>query len=116
MKWAEIPVCFLPERLRGVPINQIELNTMEPCHEITLEEGKDAASTLYLLDESKIGIIFFMAISICVLVLLILIVISILFCKSRRRSTEIGKCNANIEEIYHKNNFIGETLYYSENL
>lgn len=84
MKWRNVPECFLPELLRGKPINRLIKDKVEFCFENFIDEGKDAASTSYnILDESRISILAFMALSIFVLVLLIFIV-TITLCMRQR--------------------------------
>lgn len=84
MKWRNVPECFLPELLRGKPINRLVKDKVEFCYENFIDEGKDAASTSYnILDESRISILAFMALSIFVLVLLIIIV-TITLCMRQR--------------------------------
>lgn len=75
MNWKNVPECFLPELLRGKPINRLVKDKIEFCYENFIDEGKDAASTSYnILDESRISILAFMGLSIFILVLLIIIV------------------------------------------
>lgn len=75
MNWKTAPECFLPEMLRGKPINRLIRDKVEFCFENFIDEGKDAASTSYnILDESRINILAFMGLAIFVLILLIFIV------------------------------------------
>lgn len=88
MKWRNVPECFLPELLRGKPINRLIKDKIEFCYENFIDEGKDAASTSYnILDESRIGILAFMGLAIFVLVLLIMIVITTLCIRQRSNYT-----------------------------
>jgi hypothetical protein len=84
MRWRNVPECFLPEVLRGKPINRLIKDKVEFCFENFLDEGKDAASTSHnMLDESRINILVFMGLAIFVLVLLIMIV-TITLCMRQR--------------------------------
>lgn len=84
MIWKSVPECFLPELLRGKPINRLVKDKVEFCYENFIDEGKDAASTSYnILDESRISILAFMGLAIFVLILLIVIV-TITLCMRQR--------------------------------
>jgi hypothetical protein len=86
MKWRNVPECFLPELLRGKPINRLVKDKVEFCYENFIDEGKDAASTSYnILDESRISILAFMGLAIFILVLLIIIV-TITLCMRQRNN------------------------------
>lgn len=86
MRWRNVPECFLPELLRGKPINRLITDKIEFCYENFIDEGKDAASTSYnILDESRVSILAFMALAILVLVLLI-VVVTITLCIRQRSS------------------------------
>lgn len=86
MKWKNVPECFLPEILRGRPINRLVKDKVEFCYETFIDEGKDAASTSYnILDESRISILAFMGLAIFILVLLIIIV-TITLCMRQRNN------------------------------
>lgn len=99
MKWRNAPECFLPELLRGKPINRLMKDKVEFCFENFVDEGKDAASTSYnILDESRISILAFMGLAIFVLVLLIFIV-TISLCMRQR-----GNYNAREEGKEGKSN------------
>jgi hypothetical protein len=98
MRWRNSPECFLPELLRGKPINRLTKDNLEYCLENFVDEGHDAASTSHghysILDEGRINIIAFMAIAIFVLVLLIIIVTITLCIRQRTNynaSNENGK-------------------------
>lgn len=47
LRWRSHPVCFLPEPLRGVPISDLRISSLEQCTptESLHDEGLDAAST-----------------------------------------------------------------------
>lgn len=84
MRWRNVPECFLPELLRGKPINRLVKDKVEFCYETFIDEGKDAASTSYnILDESRTSILAFMGLAIVTLVLLIIIV-TITLCLRQR--------------------------------
>jgi hypothetical protein len=84
MKWKIVPECFLPELLRGKPINRLVKDKVEFCYENFIDEGKDAASTSYnILDENRINILAFMGLAIFILLLLIIIV-TITLCMRQR--------------------------------
>lgn len=86
MRWRNVPECFLPELLRGKPINRLIKDKIEFCYENFIDEGKDAASTSYnILDESRVSILAFMALAILVLVLLI-VVVTVALCIRQRSS------------------------------
>lgn len=86
MRWRNVPECFLPELLRGKPINRLIRDKIEFCYENFIDEGKDAASTSYnILDESRVSILAFMGLAILVLVLLI-VVVTITLCIRQRSS------------------------------
>lgn len=86
MNWRNVPECFLPEGLRGRPINRLVKDKIEFCYENFIDEGKDAASTSYnILDESRISILAFMGLAIFTLVLLIMIV-TITLCMRQRNN------------------------------
>lgn len=89
MRWKNSPECFLPEILRGKPINRITKESLEFCLENFVDEGHDAASTSHghysILDEGRMSIIAFMALAIFILVLLIIIV-TITLCIRQRNN------------------------------
>lgn len=87
MRWQSVPACYQPEELRGISIDRLETYKAEICHGHFVEEGKDAASTLHILNEKRIGFLAFIAISICTLVILIFIIIIALFMRQRRTSS-----------------------------
>ena len=45
LPWSVIPECFLPENLRGIPIDDLSKPNIEECMEFIVDEGHDAAST-----------------------------------------------------------------------
>lgn len=105
MKWKNVPECFLPELLRGKPINRLVKDKVEFCYETFIDEGKDAASTSYnILDESRISILAFMGLAIFILVLLIIIVTITLCMRQRnnynaREEAKEGKENFSFQKV-----------------
>ncbi|CAO1319069.1 unnamed protein product [Diamesa serratosioi] len=94
MKWKYMPECFLPEHLRGKPINRLVKDNLEFCYEKFIDEGHDAASTSHnYLDESGINILAFFGAAILVLLILIIIVTASLCTRQRAQyyTRENGK-------------------------
>ena len=94
MKWKYMPECFLPEHLRGKPINRLVKDNLEFCYEKFNDEGYDAASTSHnYLDESGINILAFFGAAILVLLILIIIVTASLCTRQRAQyyTRENGK-------------------------
>lgn len=108
MKWKNVPECFLPELLRGKPINRLVKDKVEFCYENFIDEGKDAASTSYnILDESRISILAFMGLAIFILVFLIIVVTITLCLRQRgnynsREETKEGKGTFNLVDQLKK--------------
>lgn len=115
MNWKTAPECFLPEMLRGKPINRLIRDKVEFCFENFIDEGKDAASTSYnILDESRINILAFMGLAIFVLVLLIFIVTMTLCMRQRSNYNgreEVKKGRLMNSKPIHLNQ---KALFYSE--
>ena len=84
MKWKYMPECFLPEHLRGKPINRLVKDNLEFCYEKFIDEGYDAASTSHNFpDENRLNIFVIMGAAILVLLILIVIV-TITLCTRQR--------------------------------
>lgn len=49
-------MCFLPERLRGIPIDDLQPDSVEICMEVIVDEDHDAASTSHNFLEQGEGV------------------------------------------------------------
>lgn len=87
MKWKNVPECFLPELLRGRPINRLVKDKIEFCYENFIDEGKDAASTRLsynILDESRFSVLaFIVGISIIFVLLFLVLIVTITLWRQR---------------------------------
>jgi hypothetical protein len=85
LKWHQLPVCYQPESLRGLSIQDLNLDRLDDCLEFIDDEGHDAASTSHnFLEQGHLNILaFFAAI---VFVLLAIIILASIVCYTRQRA------------------------------
>ncbi|XP_062705897.1 insulin-like growth factor-binding protein complex acid labile subunit [Aedes albopictus] len=86
LPWPEKPVCFLPERLRGIPIDDLQPDSVEICMEVIVDEDHDAASTSHNFLEQAGSVSVLAFCGLMVFVLLAIVVVSTAICLSRHRA------------------------------
>ncbi|XP_053692319.1 protein artichoke [Sabethes cyaneus] len=86
LPWREKPECFLPERLRGIPINDLEHFAIEDCMEVIVDEDHDAASTSHNFLEQAGSVSVLAFCGLFLFVILAIIVVSTAICLSRHRA------------------------------
>ncbi|XP_021702845.1 toll-like receptor Tollo [Aedes aegypti] len=86
LPWPEKPVCFLPERLRGIPIDDLQPDSVEICMEVIVDEDHDAASTSHNFLEQAGSVSVLAFCGLMVFIVLAVIVVSTAICLSRHRA------------------------------
>ncbi|XP_058824946.1 leucine-rich repeat-containing protein 15 [Topomyia yanbarensis] len=86
LPWREKPECFLPERLRGIPIDDLEHFAIEDCMEVIVDEDHDAASTSHNFLEQAGSASVLAFCGLLLFVVLAIIVVSTAICLSRHRA------------------------------
>ncbi|XP_055597298.1 leucine-rich repeat-containing protein 15-like [Uranotaenia lowii] len=86
LPWPVKPECFLPERLRGIPIDDLNEVSIEDCMEVIVDEDHDAASTSHNFLEQAGSVSILAFFGLILFVVLAVIVVSTAICLSRHRA------------------------------
>ncbi|XP_063700255.1 insulin-like growth factor-binding protein complex acid labile subunit [Culicoides brevitarsis] len=101
LPWKSIPICFLPENLRGNSINSLDAYILDDCIDFDMYENNNAASSsLNFIEQVLIGNMNWFALSAAVLIAVIAIIFLLfsVFYGNQQRTYYTNESRESVEE------------------